>query len=336
DVQMPGASGPEAASVIRQIPEFDVIPIVYLSGNTELDLQLAALTLGGDDFLTKPVDSTHLVVTATARATRTRGLQQTQRRLMHTAQELQSYQRLAEHEQHMAQQLMNRMIFSKDLEDESMQYWHQPASRFSGDLVAAVRDGNDRLYLLHADAMGHGLPAALPLLPVSQIFYSMAKQGYTLGAIAEKMNSQLRVQIPVGNFVACSLMAVDRHNRTVEVWNGGSPDVLFVDHQGNIKRRFHSLHTALGVMSANSFARNTELYQWHDAGDIVLYSDGLSEACNHNGREFKPILEKVLSQPIDNSEYQNRLPDLVDALDAHLDGAVPHDDISLVVVRCEE
>ncbi|NOX77012.1 MAG: response regulator, partial [Gammaproteobacteria bacterium] len=135
DVQMPGASGPEAASVIRQIPEFDVIPIVYLSGNTELDLQLAALTLGGDDFLTKPVDSTHLVVTATARATRTRGLQQTQRRLMHTAQELQSYQRLAEHEQHMAQQLMNRMIFSKDLEDESMQYWHQPASRFSGDLV---------------------------------------------------------------------------------------------------------------------------------------------------------------------------------------------------------
>jgi len=335
DVQMPGTSGPEAASVIRQIPEFDVIPIVYLSGDTELDLQLAALTVGGDDFLTKPVDTTHLVVTATARATRTRGLQQARQRLMRTAQELQSYQQQAENEQQMAQQLMNRMIFSKDLEDESMQYWHQPASRFSGDLVAAVRDGSDRLYLLHADAMGHGLPAALPLLPVSQIFYSMAKQGYTLGAIAEKMNSQLRVQIPVGNFVACSLMAVDRHNRTVEVWNGGSPDVLFVDHQGNIKCRFHSRHTALGVVSTDSFSRNTELYQWQQPGDIVLYSDGLSEASNRDGTEFRAQLEQVLSQPVAGSRYRNRLPALVDALDVHLDGAEPHDDISLVVVKCE-
>ncbi len=48
------------------------------------------------------------------------------------------------------------------------------------------------------------------------------------------------------------------------------------------------------------------------------------------------MLERVLSQPIDSSEYQNRLPDLMDALDVHPNGAVPHDDISLVVVRCEE
>lgn len=103
DVQMPQCSGPEAAAVIRQIPELDVIPIIFLSGDTVLELQLAALTQGGDDFLTKPVDSTHLVVTATARAARARGLQQTQQRLRQTAEELKRYQQNAEHEQNMAQ-----------------------------------------------------------------------------------------------------------------------------------------------------------------------------------------------------------------------------------------
>lgn len=170
DVQMPGCSGPEAAAVIRQVPEFDVIPIIFLSGDTVLELQLAALTQGGDDFLTKPIESTHLVVTATARAARARGLQQTQQRLRQTAEELKRYQQSAEDEQKMAQALMSRMIYSEDLADKSMHFWHQPASRFSGDLVAAVRDKSQRLYLMHADAMGHGLPAALPLLPVSQIF----------------------------------------------------------------------------------------------------------------------------------------------------------------------
>jgi len=238
DVQMPECSGPEAAAVIRQIPDLDVIPIVFLSGDTKLELQLAALTQGGDDFLTKPVDQEHLVVTATARAARARGLQQTRQRLRQTTSELKRYQETAEHEQKMAQELMNRMIFSEDLADETMQFWQQPASRFSGDLVAAVRDKSNRLYILHADAMGHGLPAALPLLPVSQIFYSMAKQGFTIGAIAATMNAQLRVQIPVGNFVACTLLSIDRDNHTVEIWSGGSPNTLFIDRAGNIIKRF--------------------------------------------------------------------------------------------------
>lgn len=334
DVQMPDCNGPEAAAVIRQTPDLNVIPIVFLSGDTDMELQLAALTQGGDDFLTKPIDQEHLVVTATARAARARGLQQTQQRLRQTAAELKQYQENAEHEQKMAQELMNRMIFSEDLADECMQFWHQPASRFSGDLVAAVRDQSNRLYVLHADAMGHGLPAALPLLPVSQIFYAMAKQGFTIGAIAATMNAQLRIQIPIGNFVACTLLSIDRNNHSVEVWNGGSPQTLFINPAGNILKRFDSRHTSLGVMPAEDFSNDTELYQWQEAGHLALFSDGLPEASNREGQDFAPLVEAAFTKPLPSAS-DNRLQPVVEQLQNHLDGEIAHDDISIVIVRCD-
>lgn len=333
DVQMPDCSGPEAAAVIRQIPDFNVIPIVFLSGDTDLNLQLAALTQGGDDFLTKPIDQEHMVVTATARAARARGLQQTQQRLRQTAAELKSYQENAEHEQKIAQELMSRMIFSEDLADETMQFWHQPASRFSGDLVAAMRDNSNRLYILHADAMGHGLPAALPLLPVSQTFYAMAKQGFTIGAIAATMNAQLRTQIPIGNFVACTLLVIDRNNFTVEVWKGGSPNTLFINRAGDIIKQFNSQHTSLGVSPKEDFSSDTELYQWNEAGHLALFSDGLPEASNKAGKDFSSQLESAFSKPLTTAD-DDRLQPVVENLSKHLEGEVAHDDISIVVIRC--
>ncbi len=54
DMFMPGCTGVEAARVIRQHPEFLSIPIVYLSGDAHVPLQVEALRLGGDHFLTKP------------------------------------------------------------------------------------------------------------------------------------------------------------------------------------------------------------------------------------------------------------------------------------------
>ncbi|QNM97703.1 GGDEF domain-containing response regulator [Chitinimonas koreensis] len=54
DMYMPDCTGVEAARVIRQHAEFLSTPIVYLSGETDVALQIDALRLGGDHFLTKP------------------------------------------------------------------------------------------------------------------------------------------------------------------------------------------------------------------------------------------------------------------------------------------
>nr|CRH05739.1 Putative response regulator receiver modulated diguanylate cyclase [Candidatus Magnetococcus massalia] len=76
DLYMPGCSGFDLAKVIRQRAQFVSVPIVFLSGESDLDKQLAALSLGGDDFLTKPIKANHLVLSVTSRAKRSRILRE--------------------------------------------------------------------------------------------------------------------------------------------------------------------------------------------------------------------------------------------------------------------
>ncbi len=54
DMFMPGCTGVEVTRVIRQHEEFLSTPVVYLSADTSIALQVDALRLGGDHFLTKP------------------------------------------------------------------------------------------------------------------------------------------------------------------------------------------------------------------------------------------------------------------------------------------
>jgi diguanylate cyclase (GGDEF)-like protein len=74
DLYMPECRGKELAAVIRQEPAFDSIPIVFLSSEDDLLKQLDVMTIGGDDFLTKPIRPEHLVMAVFTRAQRFRSL----------------------------------------------------------------------------------------------------------------------------------------------------------------------------------------------------------------------------------------------------------------------
>ncbi len=74
DMYMPGCTGAELASVIRQLENYTVIPIVFLSTENDTSLQLTAMKLGGDDFLTKPITPEHLVSAVSTRLRRYRVL----------------------------------------------------------------------------------------------------------------------------------------------------------------------------------------------------------------------------------------------------------------------
>ena len=76
DMYMPQCNGVELAKVIRQDKHYINIPIIYLSGEEDKNLQLAAMAEGGEDFLTKPVDPQHLLSTIRTRGKRARELHQ--------------------------------------------------------------------------------------------------------------------------------------------------------------------------------------------------------------------------------------------------------------------
>ncbi|MBE9610416.1 diguanylate cyclase [Chitinilyticum litopenaei] len=74
DMYMPGCNGVEVARIIRQHPEYLSTPIVYLSGETDLALQVEALRLGGDHFLTKPFNPVFLNAIVKSKIERYRAL----------------------------------------------------------------------------------------------------------------------------------------------------------------------------------------------------------------------------------------------------------------------
>ncbi len=75
DMYMPICSGKELASIIRQQDRYVGMPIVFLSAETNRTQQQAALSLGADDFLAKPISPPDLVAAISARAVRARYLQ---------------------------------------------------------------------------------------------------------------------------------------------------------------------------------------------------------------------------------------------------------------------
>ncbi|MGD8498367.1 MAG: diguanylate cyclase [Chromatiales bacterium] len=72
DIYMPDYSGLDLASAIRQDERYLATPILFLSSETDEGRQLAALGLGGDGFLTKPVSDAHLINAVAARMQRSR------------------------------------------------------------------------------------------------------------------------------------------------------------------------------------------------------------------------------------------------------------------------
>ncbi len=54
DMYMPRFNGVEATRVLRQMADYQSLPIVYLSGESDVGMQVEALRLGGDQFLIKP------------------------------------------------------------------------------------------------------------------------------------------------------------------------------------------------------------------------------------------------------------------------------------------
>lgn len=76
DMYMPTCTGAELAKLIRQNNTYVNIPLIFLSGDGDIDRQVSAIETGADNFLTKPIDPENLISIITSRVERYRALRQ--------------------------------------------------------------------------------------------------------------------------------------------------------------------------------------------------------------------------------------------------------------------
>ncbi|QKJ65655.1 fused response regulator/phosphatase [Deefgea piscis] len=324
DVMMPIMTGPEAAIIIKAESGERWVPIVFVTGIGEENALADAIERGADDYINKPVNFRVLEAKLKAFG-RTLELN---RKVREQSERLADYYENAEEEKRVVRHLMEQLVNSERLSDPQLQYLLSPAESLSGDLIASARTPGQALHVMLADGIGHGLTAALNVLPLTQPFYSMTEKGYAISDILLEMNDKVRQVLPVGRFVCVTLISIDETTGCIEVWNGGMPMVYLVNEQGDVVSECRSKNLPLGIIPSHSMDFSPERFYSNGTGYVVACSDGLIEARNQQGEEFgterllQLLKEKSNLKPIEY--FQETFLNFLQQ-EKH------HDDVSLVL-----
>ncbi|MDD2885867.1 MAG: SpoIIE family protein phosphatase [Dechloromonas sp.] len=244
---------------------------------------------------------------------------------------LQNYFDRTQGEQQLALSLMEKQLHRRGLQDPRIKYKVTATENFSGDIVAASRSAEGRFYALLADATGHGLTAAICVLPVLALFYRMTRLNRSIDEMAREMNSQLKESMPIGRFVAATLVCLDEESLHGEIWIGGTPEAVLVDRWGRMSEQFPSDNLPLGIVESTQLTGKPRSFTWTPESQLVLYSDGLLEASNAQNQQFG---EAGLRSAIANSSPDQRFSRIEQALHEHLGSTPAADDVSLLIIDC--
>ena len=235
-------------------------------------------------------------------------------------------------ETELARRILEHQIRADLMLDAGVQYSVTAASNFSGDMVLAARSPSGRLYAILADATGHGLSAAVSVLPMVQEFYRMVELSAPLSAVIESINFLLANSLPLGRFVAAAFISLDEQRCEGEVWVGGVPDVLMFDDAGHLERRFPSNNLPLGIMRSSDGVRGVERFSWHAPRHLLLLSDGVIEASLGESGDFGEA--RVIAALAQRQADESFIDAVRRSLQGHLQGGAAHDDMSLLLIDC--
>ena len=330
DILMPVMDGYEATRIIKRQSGESFVPVICLTA-LEDEVSLAkCVQAGADDFLSKPAN--RIILNAKIDAMlRIKRLYNT---VTEQKEQLEDQFARLEQEQEMAQKVFATMVHRGCLDAPNLKYLISPLALFNGDVLFASQKPSGGLHIMLGDFTGHGLPAAIGTIPVSEIFYTMTAKGYSIGEIVLEMNTKLHTMLPANQFMAACLLELDSAQGSLTVWNGAIPDVLVLNMEGGIKYRLKSRNVPLGVVGRDTFESIIEVKDIGQGERIYIYSDGLIEARRPDGEMFgQERLDEYFSrkQPPDSL-----FEDIQDGFTAFCAGERKTDDITIIEITCDK
>lgn len=184
------------------------------------------------------------------------------------------------------------------------------AKEVNGDFYDMIRIDENRLLVMVGDACGKGMPACI-LASVTRSFARAAAAEFTtLTKFLRDVNSNLNRDSDMDRFITMGCCLIDQRGGLIEFGRAGHTDMIMHIH-GHL-RRLSPRGTALGLLPDEDAEFETICLSVDHGTSIMLFSDGLSEALNHDREEFgTDRLAKAFHVSCDHREIPEEIIDEV-------------------------
>jgi serine phosphatase RsbU (regulator of sigma subunit) len=309
DVMMPGIDGFEVCTRLKASEATRDIPVIFLTGQTEIEDETRGFEVGGVDYIHKPFSPavvkarvhTHLVL---------RGIREK------LAQQLAAMKSELETARQIQLSILPREMPSVDGLDVAARYI--PMTEVAGDFYDFILIDETRFGAFVGDVSGHGMPAALISSMLKIALAAQAPVATDPAQVMAGLNLALCGKFK-GHFVTAAYIYIDTGKKILR-YSGA--------------QAFEENGLMLGAFSFATYT-SVEL-PFHEGMRALLYTDGILEMSNAAGEEFGIDRLTEFTGKHDAATAENFVEELFQHLtkwDDRHSGPDREDDLTVLTIR---
>ena len=301
DVQMPDLDGFETAELIRERERCQATPIIFLTGVESAEAQIfKGYSLGAVDYLVKPINPDVLRSKAAVFVEIFRKTQ----RIQQQAELLREFEQ-REHERCMnelkaqwqTERLNQEIQLARQIQQKlfpaaplPLAGWDIagasfPAEATGGDYFDYIPMQDGSLATVIADVSGHGFGPALLMAELRAYLRAFLLTRTDVSEIVRLLNRALSADTDGSHFATLFLGKLHPQTRAFVYASAGHSSGYLLNRDGKLKAELLSTDIPLGVLPDSEFRAAPQT--WLEPGEtVVLFTDGLIEACDNRGVAF--------------------------------------------------
>ena len=324
DVMMPEMDGYEVCSRLKLAAHTRDIPVIFLTGQTDIQDETKGFEVGAVDYIHKPFSPavvqarvrTHLVL---------RGIRE------ELANQLQAIQRELDTARQIQLSILPHDIPAIPGLDIAARYI--PMTSVAGDFYDFIVVDQKRIGILVADVSGHGMPAALISSMLKIALGSQAGCASDPALVLTGLNDALYGKFK-GHFVTAAYVFIDTEKQTLRYAGAGHPPLILRDYSAGATRDFLENGLFLGYFPQAAYTSIELPFKPGDWG--VLYTDGIPEMTNVSDEQYGVDRCKDFLQSNHDVSSGQFVDDFLGELSRWSDsasGREPEDDVTLLAVH---
>ena len=288
DMNMPEMNGIELIEAVRN--GCSDVPIIILTGNSEISVAISALNKGANDYLMKDENIQETIVISVEKVLEKQQLKQRNIQLM---ENLAQKNREMEKEQVLASKVQANILPIKlQLSGFQTGIFYRPSNQIGGDFFDAL-ETKKSVHFLIGDISGHSTSSALVMAVCNGMFRSLGQtMEHPLEIITAANRMLCQMLMDSGMFLTLAYMTLDREKNLLSVVSAGHNPLYLLN--GTDIETIESTGPVLGWDPDDEW--ETLEFQFHPGSTLFLYTDGLVEAKNNANEEFESRLVESLTR----------------------------------------